>query len=140
MGGCTVKKIMGSGVHYFLEDSYHWMCHIFGDHIVWGFSVQVSISVPLIVCSSWNVPNKKACTQSSHIWLGPSVSVLALKWLLRQIYKCENSMVYHNNLYHFFIHKNINIKGTVTQNIFSLKTSHIGCIDLWNYISIQKLP
>ena len=32
------------------------------------------------------------------------------------------------------------LKGTVTQNIFSLNTSPIGCIDLWNDSGLQKLP
>ena len=30
------------------------------------------------------------------------------------------------------------LKGTVTQNIFSLKTDHNGCIDLGNNIDLQK--
>ena len=30
------------------------------------------------------------------------------------------------------------VKGTVTQNIFSLETSPNECMDIWNYSSLQK--
>ena len=32
----------------------------------------------------------------------------------------------------------MSLKGTAPQNIFSLKSGHIGCIDLWNDSGLQN--